>query len=435
MATVPFYRAIPALARDPLGGLESIVARAGPNVIRISLGGVRPYLVTRPEHIQQVLGLRAATYRREGMLWRPLRPLIGTGLAGEGESWARHRDLLRPVFAARHVDAFAEPMAQAIAVAVAALELPARAGEPIDVTAAMTRIAHRALVRVFFGDALSIADGDRLGAAVTAAFTALGMRLVLPFLPAAVPLPGDRAFRRAVREVDQIIYPLVASARGDPGRDDVVAHLWRVGAGTVREIRDDVVSLLAAGIETTAVALTWLWVVLDQHPEVMARLRTEIDAVVGRRAPRPGDLPDLRYARMVLSEVLRLYPPAWFFPRRVAEPDVIDGMPIRAGGTVLLSPYLTHRRLDVWDDPARFDPERFAADRGPSRHRYAYFPFAGGRHQCLGQHFFLTEALLVLAGVLARFQPLLAGAATVTPQAGVTLRPRQRVAMLLRPLG
>jgi cytochrome P450 len=297
----------------------------------------------------------------------------------------------------------------------------------------MTRIVHRGLVRAFFGDAISSADADRLGQAVATAFTSLGTRLVLPFLPEAVRVPGDRAFRRAIRTVDEIVYPLVRAARSaSDQRDDLVSLLCRAGAGDDREVRDDVVSVFAAGTETTALTLTWLWIAIDAHPAVAARLSKEVDTVVGRHRPAAGHLPNLHYARMVLQEVLRLYPAAWFFPRSVAEPDDIDGVPIKAGGTVLLSPYLTQRRDDVWEHPHLFDPERFAPERAQVRHRYAYYPFAGGPHRCLGQHFFTVEALLVVAGLLARFRPRLDRSAPITARAAVTLRPRQRVRMTLR---
>jgi cytochrome P450 len=434
LRTVPLYRILPRFARDPLGSLEEIVRAAGGAVIRLDLGLFRPYLVTRPEHVQHVLRDRTGNYRREGMLWRPLRPLIGAGVAGEGPEWVRQRALMKPMFSARHVGSLGGTTARAVGAAVAALDGSAASDEPVDVESAMTRIAHRALVAALFGDAISTVDGDRLGRSVATAFTSLGPRLAMPFLPAAVPVPGDRAFRRAVRTVDAIVYPLVREARGTAaGRDDLLSLLC-AARDDDRAVRDDVVSIFAAGTETTAMTLTWLWVAVDAHPGVADRLYAEVDTVVGRAPVAARHLPDLRYTRMVLQEVLRLYPAAWFFPRTVAQPDDIDGAPVRGGGTMLLSPYLTQRRADVWERPHEFDPERFAPDRAGGHHRYAYFPFAGGPHRCLGQHFFTTVALFVVAAVLGRFRPELIRSGPVTARAAVTLRPRQRILMRLRPV-
>jgi cytochrome P450 len=341
---------------------------------------------------------------------------------------------MQPMFSARHVDSLLDAIARAVEETVAVLDAPARSGRTIDVEATMARIAHRGLVRAFFGDGISTVDCDRLGRAVATAFTSLTARLVAPFVPESVPVPGDRSFRAAVRAVDDLVYPVVRAARaGADERDDLVSLLWRAG-GDERDIRDDVVSILAAGTETTALTLTWLWVALDAHPEVADRLAAEVRAVVGAGPVAARHVAELRYARMVLHEVLRLYPAAWFFPRSVAAPDIIDGVPIRRGGTVLLSPYLTQRLADVWEDPHRFDPERFSPDRTERRQRYAYFPFAGGPHQCLGQHFFMAEALLAVAAMLARFRPRLVRSGPITPRAAVTLRPRQRVRMVLRPV-
>jgi cytochrome P450 len=168
------------------------------------------------------------------------------------------------------------------------------------------------------------------------------------------------------------------------------------------------------------VALTWLWVVLDAEPDIAARLYAEVDA--GGPA---------RYTRMVMQELLRLYPVGWIIPRTVLRPDTIDGVPIEAGATIVLSPFLTHRLPDVWPRPLVFDPERFAG--GEPRRRFAYFPFSGGPHQCLGSHFFTVEAQLVVSALLRRFRPVLCGRGPVGRRAAVTLRPRRPVTLLLNP--
>lgn len=304
----------------------------------------------------------------------------------------------------------------------------------------MTRVVSRVIIRTFFGSRISPDDSDRLGAAIDTAFTSLGARMLLPFVPARVPLPGTAAFARAVRDVDAVAYPLIEQARRD-GADggDIVSLLCHArdadGAGLDdRQVRDDLVAMYVAGSETTSVALTWLWVMLHRHREVAARVRAEVDRLPDR-APAAGDLPALRYTRQVLQELLRLYPTGWLIPRTVREDDVLGGVRVPAGATVLLSPYLTHRMPQWWQRPDVFDPDRFAGGRAPVAHRFAYFPFGGGPHQCLGSNVFTVAGQLVVATVLRRFHVDVVDADSARPGASVTLRPRRPVLARLRPAG
>lgn len=435
---VPLYRQFAGLVRNPLQELAAVSRDCDGAVVQLDLGLFRPYLVTDPDDVRHVLRERADNYLREGMLWSPVRRLIGSGISGEGPRWAPRRRLLQPMFSAKHIGALLPPLAQAITEAVADLDPYAETGEPFDVPAAMTRIVHRALIRAFFGDRVTMAEADRLGPAIATAFTSLGARMVLPFVPHQVPLPGDRAFRRAVRTVDEVMVPLVRQRRLDNEDGDLVTLLCqaRETDGQLLDdqaIRDDIVSIFVAATETTAMALTWLWVALDANPAVAAKVRDEVGAVVGSAPLAPAHLPNLRYLKMVLQELLRMYPVAWFFPRAVQAPDVIGGTPVEAGATVLLSPYLTQRMERVWDRPQVFDPQRFAPGRAAGRHRFAYFPFAAGPHQCLGNHLFLAEAALVVAAMVSRFSTQLRCESPVTPRAAVTLRPSQDVAMTIAP--
>lgn len=200
------------------------------------------------------------------------------------------------------------------------------------------------------------------------------------------------------------------------------------------QIRDDVVAVFAGGSESTGVALTWLWVVLSQYPEVEARLCEEIDRIVDTDRPRREHLAELRYTRMVLDELLRLYPVGWIIPRQAVAADQIDGVRIKPGATVLTSPYLTHRMDGLWERPLVFDPERFSPDNPRIPHRFAYFPFSFGRHMCVGANFFTIEAQLILAMLLRRYRPALCGNAPVRPRASVSLRPSTRVDIILHPV-
>ena len=451
-STIPLHRTIPALLREPLIALEEIARRSGGDVVRLNLGLFRPYLITHPDHVQHVLRDNAANYVREGMFWKPLRRLFGSGILVDGPTWEPSRRRIQPLFAARNVNALVAGMADAISEAVDRLDPTVRSGLPLDASDEMARIVHRTVARVFFGDRITAADTDRLIPAIDSAAVSIGARLVLPFVPDGLPMPGDRAFRRAVRTIDAVVLPLVracrstaipanasgrASAAGPSG--DIVSTLCqaRDENGDLlsdRQVRDDVVSLFAAGTETTATALTWLWVALDARPDVAARMYREIDRVVGTDRVSASHLPGLQYTRMVLQELVRLYPVGWLIPRTAAERDVVGGRVIKRGGTVLISPYLTHRMPQFWDRPDIFDPDRFAPGRAEHRDRFAYFPFGGGPHQCLGSHLFTVEAQLIAATILTRYRPQLRNRAQVTPLPAASLRPRQPVELMLAPV-
>ncbi len=438
--SIPIHRTIPRLARDPLKAFEEIGRESDGDIVRLGLGLFRPYLVSRPDHIQHVLRDKPERYARDGMLWKPLRRLNGDGIASDGPSWEASRRLMQPLFAAKNINSLLDRMAAAIVDAVDVLAEPAGRGEPIDVSIEMTRIVHRALSTAFFADGISVDDADRLGRAVADAFTSLGARMLLPFVPDAVPLPGDRAFQRAVRAVDEVIFPLIEARRAEGvGGTDIVSLLClardKDGNGlTDRQIRDDLVTLFVGGTETTALALTWLLVLIDSHPAVAERLSEEVRAVVGTAQPTKEHLAGLRYTKQVLQEVLRLYPGGWVVPRTAAADDEIDGVPIKAGATVLLSPYLTHRLPEHWDEPEEFRPDRFASDQADGRHRFAYYPFGGGAHVCLGTHFFTVEAQLIVAALLSRYKVELTNTSPIVPQASASLRPRQQVNAMLRPV-
>jgi cytochrome P450 len=210
-------------------------------------------------------------------------------------------------------------------------------------------------------------------------------------------------------------------------RDDLLSALLQELDGPA--LRDELVTFLLAGHETTANALVWSFHLLGRHPAVAARLRDETADALGGRAPTLDDLPRLAYARMVLEEAMRLYPPVWVVDRNTIAEDVIGGCRIRRGTLVMLSQWVTHRHPDFWPEPERFDPERFAPDAAKARPRFAYFPFAGGPRACIGSQFAMVEATMLLAGLIGRFALRPAGDGPVELSPGITLRPRHGVPM------
>jgi cytochrome P450 len=261
----------------------------------------------------------------------------------------------------------------------------------------------------------------------------INFRLLMPFMPYFIRVPGDRALLGAVKTIDDVMFPVIRRVRaGLDDNVDVISALCRTtgddGAGLDdRQIRDALVSVYGAASDTTVMSLTWLWSLLDTHPEVAAKLRDEIDDVVGAGPAVPEHVPRLRYTRMVLQELLRLYPAGWLFPRMAMEDGEIGGVRIKAGSQVLISPYATHRLDEFWERPLEFDPERFAPEKQERRHKYAYFPFGGGPHQCLGQYLFYVQAPLIVATILSRFRLTVNGPGPFLPAPAASLRPKRRI--------
>ncbi|MBG6086298.1 cytochrome P450 [Actinomadura viridis] len=422
-----------------MGQLEHISEIADGRLLRLDLGASHPYLATHPDDVQQVLRRESENFIRDGVFWRPLRELMGDSILAEGAEWEHSKRVLQPVFTTRNVNTLTDLMAEAINDAVDKLDEPARAGTPIDVLPEMCRIVNETVIKVLFGDKISRSEADLLIPTFDQIATKIAFRFLLPFVPRAIPMPGDRAFRDAVQVMDDTLFALVERYRNDPGPgQDIFTALCHArtaeGSGLDdRWVRDNLLAMFSTSTETTTLALTWLWPLLHDHPEVAERLQTEIQGVVGTERVRASHLDHLPYVKQVVQELLRLYPVGWMFPRMATEPTDMRGVRIRPGDTVLISPYLTHRLKSVWDEPARFDPDRFLPERARHYHRYAYFPFGGGPHQCIGRHIFNVEAQLILTSILSRFRPRLSEAVPAEPQIGATLRPRKPIEMTLIP--
>ena len=200
-----------------------------------------------------------------------------------------------------------------------------------------------------------------------------------------------------------------------------------------KQLRDEVMTIFLAGHETTANALGWTWYLLSRHPEVTRRLETELAEVLGGQTPTLDDLSKLNYTSMVIQEAMRLYPPVWIIGRNAVKADQIDGYDIPADSSIMLSPYVTHRHTNFWDNPEGFDPERFNPERAKGRPYFAYFPFGGGPRLCIGNNFALMEAKLVLATVAQRYRLELVPGHPVEPEPLVTLRPKHGLLMTLHP--
>ena len=432
---LPLVGVLPAMLRDGPGALLGMAARHRGELFAMRLGPVRVPVVVEPVHLQEVLVERAKDFTHGGM-WEETRPLLGHGLVtSDGDFWRRQRRLLQPLFTARHLRGLTDVIVAALAAQLEHIAARAETG-PLDMVPEMTALAQRVLMDTIFGDSLGPEEAAAMGHHVKAAFLALSYRLPLYFLPAWMPRPRQRAFVEAVAALDDSLMRLAAKRRQQP--TDAVDLLNRLVAVedvdtgetmTERQIRDELVTLFVAGLDTTSLTLTWLCWLLATHPEVEAGVRAEIGQVVGRRLPTCDDLPKLEYTKRVIQETLRLYPPAWQLPRYADGGTTIAGHRIGPGTSLLVSPYVTHRNPELWQNPERFDPDRFLPAQCAKRPKMAYLPFGGGQRICLGSHLAMMESQLAVVMLLQRFRMRLVPGQRIVPASAATLTPRYGVKM------
>jgi cytochrome P450 len=259
-------------------------------------------------------------------------------------------------------------------------------------------------------------------------------------IPESVPTPGNLRIRRAVRRLDAILYGLINQRRTEAGQNDLLSILLHArhesdGTGmTDKQLRDEAMTLFLVGHETTALALSWCWYLLAQHPEVVERLETELREVLGGQPPTVADLPRLRYTEKVVQEVMRLYPPAYAIGRQAIHPCTIGGYPVPSGATILMSQWVMHRDPRYYDEPERFHPERWAGGLAKRLPRYAYFPFGGGQRVCIGNTFALMEVNLILATIAQRFRLTRTPGPAVLPRPQLTLQPDRPIQLRLQAL-
>jgi cytochrome P450 len=426
-------RSIPAIMRDPLTWLEGAVARYGDHVA-FPLPHAPVLLVNTPSGARRVLQENHRAYSKATVQYGALALVAGQGLlSADGDVWRRHRRIMQPAFHHGGLDQVAGHTLAASAGLRAAWD--DAGGEAVDADAATLRAMLEVVGRTLFADDLA-ADGARVVGAVDDALRVVLARARSPLAAGPLgrlPTPSRARLARAVATLDDVCARVVTRrrARGiGPDDADLLAVLLRASEElSPREIRDELVTLVIAGHETVASALTWTLHLLAGAPEVQARLHAELDDVLAGAAPTWADLPALRYTRAVLDEALRLYPPAWVITRRAEAADELDGVAIPAGTLVMLSPWLLHRRAATWPDPEAFDPTRFLARDG---RREGYLPFGAGPRLCIGRDFALVEATLLLAALLRdRTVVRPAGAAVPRVEALVTLRPRHGLPLLL----
>jgi cytochrome P450 len=401
--------------------------------------GRRRILLNDPDAIHRVLVENAGNYRRSPATIRILRPIVGNGLfLSEGEAWKHQRRTIAPALAPRVVPLLARHVVDAAADTLARLE--AADGAPADLLAAMQLLALDVAARSMFS-----LEMHAHGAALRALIAHFGARLGRPYLfdmllPPRIPTLRDivrRRFRAAwIRLMDQLIAARLQSPAGEAPRDlfDMLraARDPETGAAfSPEQLRDQVATMIVAGHETTALALFWSLYLLASAPDEQVRLVMEVRDLDLAPDSAGAALPRLAWARAVVSEALRLYPPAFVVVREAIAADRAGAVEIPRGAVLMIAPWVLHRHRRLWANPDAFDPSRFAPG-APQPHRFAYLPFGAGPRVCVGAQFALAEATLVLAMLVQRFEIALDDPAPVLPVAVVTTQPDHPARFRLR---
>ncbi|MFE0987962.1 cytochrome P450 [Streptomyces rochei] len=407
------------LAADPLGFMER--QRAAEPVVRLRLMGRHCFLVNTAEAATQVLVSQQDGFDKGGPFMEAARQLVGNGVitcsaADHREQWP----VMKPAFHRSRVASYTDVMRECVLEATA----PWQAGQAIDVNAAMYEVAALVVART-----LVSAPAGRPAALVMAqALPELLRGLLRRMLIAAdwvhrTPVPANRRFDAARARLDTAIGEVIAQYR-QPGqaRHDLLTQIMAGDEQSGRrpgdaEVRDQIMSVLAAGVETSASLLAWTFQLLARHPEVEARLWEEVDAL-GDQPVTFDDLPSLPYTKRLLTEVLRLYPPTWLLSRVAVEATEVGGYLLPKGADVLISPYAIQRNPEVFPDPDRLDPDRWLSERLTARQRQSFLAFGAGRRRCMGEFYGMTETTLAMA-TLARTWRL-------TPTRPGPLRPQPR---------
>lgn len=439
---VPMLGFMRRMLQNPIRAIEHVAGEHRGKIVPLRFGPVTAHLVTDPAHLQHVLVTNVRNYPKGEAIWRAARGLLGYGLVtSDGDLWGRQRRILQPLFTARYTARLAETMRGIINDELDNLESQVARGAVFELDGMMMNITQRVNLTSIFGTRIGRGESDQISEAILAALHALRYRIFFFFLPEWFPFPGKSRLRAALKTIDDAVYSWVRQRRqGGLGQEDLISlalaarEEGEVSDMNDQQARDELVTMLVAGNESTAATMTWFWYLLACHPETTQRVREEIATVLGGQPPTGEKAEKLIHTRQVLNEALRLYPPAWILSRIAASDDNIQGHRIPKGDIILFSPYVTHRDPRFWPEPERFDPDRFTPDLVKQRHRCAFIPFGAGPRQCIGLHFAMLEGLLIASLMMQRFRPHLAPGQHVEPYSAGTLRPHRKIQMILDPI-
>jgi cytochrome P450 len=399
-----------AFPRTPVTIARNFVQKYG-DVVRFRIGPYVVHLLAHPDYVKHVLHDNQKNYTK-GKLVDRIKPVMGNGLVtSDGDLWRRQRRLANPSFSRQRLCSFVRLFAERTQKLLEEWEKCAARDEARDVEKEMKRLTFGILGQVLFSTEME-RDAREVGDAVEVALSEMGKRAasVMP-LPLWIPTPWNRRLRKAVRTLDAFVFDLIEKRKKSADRpsDLLTDFLEAVDdesnqTMTDRQLRDEMVTFVMDGYESTSLALTWTLYLLSQHAEAADKVREECNRVVGDRLPEVDDVALLVYTKMVFEEAMRLYPPVAFMARGSLAPDEIAGYRIPQNSIVLMSQCLTHRHPEFWEDPDQFNPDRFAPEATKHRHHQSFFPFGSGQRKCIGAPMSMLEAPIILCMIAQRFR-------------------------------
>ncbi|MBZ5650349.1 MAG: cytochrome P450 [Acidobacteriia bacterium] len=423
---------LPLFNSDPLA-IYTRWAREFGDIFYYRAAWMDVYFLNHPSLIEAVLVSQSQHFAKDKVIQNS-RWFLGEGLlTSEGSGWLRQRRLSQPAFHRERMAAYGRTMAAYAEEMLATWQ----DADLRDIHPEMIQLTMRIVAKVLFSVEVK-ADTERVAGALNILMRhTSGGRMILPPVLRHVPVPAMMRVKRAVHELDEIVNRIIRQRRAS-GEDtgDLLSMLMAArdedGSGmTDRQLRDEILTFLLAGHETTAVSLSWTWYLLSQHPDVEQKLHQELRQVLDGRTPQLEDLPRLPYADKVVKESMRLYPPAWSLARTVTKEIDLAGYCLPVGANVVMSPWILHRDPRFFEQPEQFNPERWTAETAQRLPRFAYFPFGGGPRLCIGASFAIMEAHLLLATIAQRFQLRLLPGHPVDALPSITLRPRHGMRMSL----
>ena len=433
--STPRFHQIRHLATDPHVLLHQLLRVYGDFVRWRGFKDI--YLVNHPDFIRPVLSQDYRRFSKRVIDYRVLAQFMGNGLVtNDGPHWVRQHSLIQPLFGSRRVNGFEARINTLTSSLMDEWETRVH-GDTLWVDREMSRLTFGIVGATLFGSDLERHAGEVAEIIEVINLYPAEVRALMTLF-SWFPTPYNLKWRRAVKRLDRIVYGMIeARRRGGAGDDDILDHLIRAldeesGEGMdERQLRDEVVTLMLAGHETSANALTWTLYLLGTHPDVEARLTGSLTETLNGAAATADDLPRLPYLKQVVQESMRIYPPVWSYARRAEQQEEFDGYMLPANAYVVVAPYALHRHPEFWPDPERFDPDRFQPNRGEGRHPYSYLPFGAGPRACIGAGMAMLEIQLVLAQILQRFKVHVVPDHPVETTAKVTLRPRYGIPVTL----
>ena len=371
-----------------------------------------PFLViSHPDYVKHVLVTNHRNYKK-AFSYNFLGYTLGKGLiTNEGDSWLKQRRTAQPAFHRERLASLVDVMVKDMEALVEAWAEKARKGQDIKVSMDMMKTTSAIVAHALFGANLH-AKSDDFVALMTTTVQMTTKKLVNPLRsPMWMPTPNNLKLDNAIRRLDEIIFKIIGQRRSSTiQQHDLLAMLMEAedeesgDRMSDQQLRDEVVTLMLAGTETSANALSWTLSLLLRHPEVMEKLRNEADQVISGEPLNSDNLRRLRYTTQVLNESMRIYPPAWVVAREALEEDEVAGYPIPKDSQVYMLPFIVHRHPDFWEKPSVFDPERFSEERSKGRHRFTFFPFGGGPRYCIGNNFAMMEMQVILSMLVHHFE-------------------------------